>query len=65
MKNSIEDEAEDDFIPLKPITRKEVIISSTTLHNFLLQFEKAIPELLNAVKKVRDEIHLDLNFKKK
>ncbi|KAJ8534953.1 hypothetical protein K7X08_016681 [Anisodus acutangulus] len=58
------DEAEDDSIPLEPVTRKEALSATTTLQNFLLQLENSTPELLAAIKKVRDEIQLDLNFKK-
>ena len=33
-KNNVDDEVEDDIIPLEPITRKETLITSKTLHNF-------------------------------
>ncbi|KAK4722649.1 hypothetical protein R3W88_012882 [Solanum pinnatisectum] len=64
-KNNVEDDVEDDIIPLKPVTHKEALIISTTLHNFMVQFKKTTPELLDAIRKVRYEIQLDLNFKKK
>ncbi|KAK4391766.1 hypothetical protein Sango_1954400 [Sesamum angolense] len=64
IENPTNDEAEDDTIPLEPITRKETLSATTTLHNFLLQLENSTPEHLDAVKKVRDDIQLDLNFKK-
>lgn len=44
---------------------KKALNASTTLHNFLLQFEKSTPEFLDVIRKIRDEILLDLNFKKK
>ncbi|KAL0337804.1 UNVERIFIED_CONTAM: hypothetical protein Scaly_2055500 [Sesamum calycinum] len=58
------DEAEDDSISLEPVTRKEALSATTTLHNFLLQLENSTPEHLTAIKKVMNEIQLDLNFKK-
>ena len=64
-KSNVDDEVEDDTIPLEPVTRKETLIASRTLHNFMVQFEKTTPELLDAIRKVRDELQLDLNFKKK
>lgn len=36
-----------------------------TLNNFLLQYENATSELLTTLRKVRDEIKVDINFKKK
>lgn len=65
IENPIEDDAEDDSIPLEPITRKEAFGAIITLQNFLLQFENTTPELLSAMRKIRDEIQLDLNFMKK
>ncbi|KAL0296138.1 UNVERIFIED_CONTAM: hypothetical protein Sradi_6665900 [Sesamum radiatum] len=56
------DEVEDDSIPLEPVTRKEALSATTTLHNFLLQLENSTSEHLAAIKKVRGEIQLDLNF---
>lgn len=44
---------------------KKALNASTTLHNFLLQFEKSTLEFLDVIRKIRDEILLDLNFKKK
>ncbi|XP_015075336.1 uncharacterized protein LOC107019323 [Solanum pennellii] len=55
----------DDTIPVEPISRKEALITSKTLVNFVVQFEKATPELLDAIKKVRDKLQVDLNLKKK
>ena len=54
----VEDEAENNSISLKPITWKKNIFTSKTLQNFLLQFENVTLEFWNAMKKVRDEIHL-------
>ena len=36
-----------------------------TLYNFLLYFENSTPQLLCALRKIRDETKLDLNIKKK
>ncbi|KAK4719452.1 hypothetical protein R3W88_017790 [Solanum pinnatisectum] len=56
---------EDDIIPLEPVMHKEALIGSRTFHNFMMQFEKTTPKLLDAIRKVRNELQLDLNFKKK
>ena len=45
--------------------RKEVLKASITLSNFLFEYENSSPELLDATRKIRDEIHVDLNFWKK
>uniref|UniRef100_A0A0V0GFE3 Putative ovule protein n=1 Tax=Solanum chacoense TaxID=4108 RepID=A0A0V0GFE3_SOLCH len=58
-KNNIDDKV-DDTIPLKPITRKETL-PSRTLHNFMVQLEKTTRKLLDAIRKVRDKLQLDLN----
>ena len=39
-KSNVDDEVEDDIVPLKPDTRKETLIVSRTLHNFMVHFEK-------------------------
>ncbi|KAL2240143.1 UNVERIFIED_CONTAM: hypothetical protein Sindi_0655500 [Sesamum indicum] len=51
IEDPINDEAEDDSIPLEPITRKEAFsaTTTTTLHNFLLQLENLTWELLDAI----------------
>ena len=64
-KDNVDDEVEDDTIPLEPVTRKEALIAFRTLQYFMVQFETTTPELLNAIRKVRDELQLDLNFNKK
>ena len=65
-KNNVDDKVEDDTIPLEPVTRKETLIASRTFHNFMVQFKKTTPELLDVVRKVRDiKLQLDLNFNKK
>ena len=63
-KSNVDDEVEDDNIPLEPVSHKETLIASRTLHNFMVQFEKTTPKLLDEIRKVRDELQLDLNFKK-
>ncbi|XP_049381261.1 uncharacterized protein LOC125845773 [Solanum stenotomum] len=50
-KNNVDDEVEDDTITLEQVTRKEALIASRTLHNFMIQFEKTTPELLDAIRK--------------
>ncbi|KAK4727230.1 hypothetical protein R3W88_032147 [Solanum pinnatisectum] len=64
-KSNVDDEVEDDTIPLELVTRKESLITSKTLHNFMVQFEKTIPKLFDAIRKVRDELQLDLNLAEK
>ncbi|KAK4709379.1 hypothetical protein R3W88_030304 [Solanum pinnatisectum] len=64
-KSNDDDEVEDDTIRLGLVTRKETLIASKTLPNFLVHFEKTTPELLDAIRKVRDKLQLYLNFKKK
>ncbi|KAH0692341.1 hypothetical protein KY285_019438 [Solanum tuberosum] len=58
-KSNVDDEIEDDTIPLEPVMRKEALIASRTLHNFMVQFEKTIPEdvlLIPSIWSLRDEI---------
>lgn len=40
-------------------------MASNTLHNFMIQYKNTTPELLDAIKKVRDKLQMDLNFKEK
>ncbi|XP_015169155.1 protein RDM1-like [Solanum tuberosum] len=56
-KNNVDNEVEDDTIPLKPVTHKEALIASKTLHNFMVQFENTTPELLDALKKSMYLLH--------
>ncbi|KAL0324742.1 UNVERIFIED_CONTAM: hypothetical protein Scaly_2441300 [Sesamum calycinum] len=46
-ENPIEDESEDDTMPLQQITQREAFIAATTFCNFLLQYENATPEILD------------------
>lgn len=62
---SVNDEVNDDIIFYEPFTHKEILISPRTLNNFLVLFEKTTTKYLDPIKKVRDELHLDLNFNKK
>jgi len=64
-KKNVDDKVEDVTIPLEPVTDKETLIAFRTLHNFIVQFEKTISKLLDAISKVGDELQLDLNFNKK
>ncbi|CAN1148878.1 hypothetical protein LINPERPRIM_LOCUS38363 [Linum perenne] len=63
--SSIEDEGDDDSTPLEPVPRKEALKAASILQNYLLQLKKTTPEILSALRKVHDELLLDLNFKKK
>ena len=40
-ENLVNDETEDDTVALKPVTQKEALKASITLHNFLLQYENS------------------------
>ncbi|KAG4909094.1 hypothetical protein JHK87_055210 [Glycine soja] len=63
--NNAEDDGEDDKVSLEPVMRKEALVASNTLHNFMIQYKNTTPELLDAIRKVRDELQIDLNFKGK
>ncbi|CAK8534730.1 unnamed protein product [Lathyrus sativus] len=52
-------------VSLEPVTQKEALMVSKTLHNFMIQYKNTTPELLDAIRKVRDELQVDLNFKGK
>jgi len=65
MGNNTEDNVEDDNHVLEYALHKNALKATITLHNFLLQYENSIFELLNALGKVTDEIQGDMNFKKK
>ena len=65
IENNAEDEAEDDTVSMEVVTRKEALLASKTLQNFMLQFQNVVLELLDAIRKIRDELQQDLNFKKK
>ncbi|KAH1192170.1 hypothetical protein GmHk_20G059235 [Glycine max] len=65
IENNAEDDGEDDTVSLKPVTRKEALMTSNTLHNFMIQYKNTTLELLDAIRKVRDEFQIDLNFKGK
>ncbi|XP_074359364.1 ARS-binding protein 1-like [Apium graveolens] len=65
LENSVEDDLEDDTTPLEPVTRKEALKASKMLNNFLMQHESTTPEFLDAIRKIRDELHVDLNYMKK
>ncbi|KAL5146375.1 CENP-B 2 [Glycine soja] len=65
IENNAEDDDEDDTVSLEPVTRKEALMTSNTLHNFMIQYKNTTPELLNAIRKVRDELRINLNFKGK
>ena len=54
------DKVEDDTIPSEPIVHKETL-PSRTIHNFMMQLQKKV---LDAIRKVRDELQLDINYNK-
>ncbi|KAH1209676.1 CENP-B 2 [Glycine max] len=65
LMNYPEDDGKDDTVPLEHVTRKEALMASNTLHNFMIQYKNTTPELLDAIRKARDELQIDLNFKGK
>ncbi|CAK8561767.1 unnamed protein product [Lathyrus sativus] len=65
IENNAEDDGEDDTMSLELVMRKEALMTSNTLHNFMIQYKNTTPELLDAIRKVRDELQIDLNFKGK
>ncbi|WRX26118.1 hypothetical protein QQP08_018605 [Theobroma cacao] len=65
MGNDKEDEVKDDSFILEPVSCKDTLKATITLYNFLLKYENTTPELFNALKKVRDEVQGDINFKRK
>ena len=65
VQNPVDDEVDDDSVPLEPVTRKEALQAATTLHNFLLQYENTMPQLLSAMMRFKDELNIDLKFTKK
>ena len=64
IENNTEDDGEDDTVSLEPIMRKEALMASNTLHNFMIQYKNTTPKLLDAIRKVRVELQIDLNLKK-
>ena len=65
MADTVQNPVDDDSIPLEPVTRKEALQAATTIHNFLLQYENTMPQLLSAIGRFKDEINIDLKFTKK
>ena len=49
MADTVQNPVDDDSVPLEPVTRKEALQATTTLHNFLLQYENTVPQLLSAM----------------
>ena len=56
---------EDDISVLESVSHKEALKVTMILTSFLLQYEKIILKLLSALLKIKSQIHLDFNFKKK
>ena len=44
-KNNVNNEVEDDIVPLELDTCKETLIVPRILHNFMVQFEKTTPQI--------------------
>ena len=51
MKKQQRNEVEDNSYVLKPISHKDALKTTITLHNFLLQYENTKLKLLNALRK--------------
>ena len=58
-----DDEVEDDS--LEPISRCDALLVTIILNNFLIQDEKTTLVLFYTLRKIKDEIQEDINFKKK
>lgn len=65
VQNPVDDEVDDDSVALEPVTRKEALQAATTIHNFLLQYENTVPQLLSAIGRLKDEFNIDMNLRKK
>ena len=65
VRNVDDEPKDDDMIPLETVTCKEAIAASKTPHKFWMQLEKITPRFLDAIRKIRDELQNDFNFKKK
>nr|KAJ0197720.1 hypothetical protein LSAT_V11C700354400 [Lactuca sativa] len=64
VQNSVDNEVDDDSVPLESITRKEALQAATTLHNFLLQYKNTMPQLLSVIWRFKDKLNIDLKLKK-
>ena len=60
-----DDEVEDDSFTLKLVSCRNALLATITLNNFLIQHEKTTLDLFNVLRKVKDQIQEDINFKKK
>ena len=56
VENNVEDEVKANTVYVEVVTRKEVLLASRTLQNFMLQFQNATPELLDAIRKIRNKL---------
>ena len=61
-KKNVDDEVEDNTKPFARVMHKEALITSRTLYNFMVHFKKTTSELLDAIRKVIDELQLKLKF---
>ena len=44
IENNAEDDSKHDTVSLEPVTRKEALMASNTLHNFMIQYKNTIPK---------------------
>jgi ribosome-associated translation inhibitor RaiA len=65
MRNDIEVKVENNNYMLESVAHKDALKATITLHNFLLRYENTILDLFNALRKVRDKIKKNINFKRK
>lgn len=66
MKNDQDDEVKDHSSTMEQVSRKEALkVVMMTFNNFQLQYKKTTQKLLTMLRKVRDEIQGNINFKKK
>jgi hypothetical protein len=64
-ENDKEDEVENDSSILEPVSHNDALKTIITLNNFVLQYEDTTLELLNILRKVREENQGDIDFKRK
>ena len=58
LENNIENDVDDNAILMEPVTSK-AFNSSKILYNFMIQFEIITPDLLDAIRKIKDVIQED------
>ncbi|XP_022891844.1 uncharacterized protein LOC111406694 [Olea europaea var. sylvestris] len=63
--NAKEDKVEDELSTRACLPQKCTSSNNHIINNFFLQYENITSELLNVLRKVRDKIQRDINFKRK